>query len=164
MPLKYDVLHQRLLMRQSYKAPDSLQLDDRLVAHFTLDEPATALTPARTRRFERFADAPEPRHRAAYVEVLHAGGRYALLKQYVKVLRKADYQNPYGTGSHYDEVEDQTLYYLRGPAARVVPVKLSAKALAAAAPDLAARLKQASPAPQTEADWAAALATADPAR
>lgn len=161
VPLKYDVLHQRLLMRPDFKSRDSLLLDDQLVARFTLDEAATALAPAQTRTFQRFSDAPEARARAAYVEVLHES-RYALLKQYVKVLHKADYQAAYSNGSHYDEVEDKLLYYLRRPDGSVVPVKLNLKSLAAAAPDLAPRLPQTLPLPKTDRDWAAAFHAADP--
>ncbi|WP_375418596.1 hypothetical protein [uncultured Hymenobacter sp.] len=160
VPLKYDVLGQRLLMRHDFKARDSLQLNDRQVVRFTLEEPATALTPARTRTFERFSDAPEPRHRAAYAEVLHQG-RYTLLKHYLKTLRKANTQSAYGDRS-YDEIENQTTYYLRRPDASVVPVKLSLKGFSEAAPDLAATFRQAGPAPKTEAGWAAALTAADP--
>lgn len=158
VPLKYDVLGQRLLMRENFQSRDSLQLNDTQVVHFTLDEPATALAPARTRTFQRFLDAPDPRYRAAYAEVLHEG-RYALLKHYLKTLRKANNQSAYGDRS-YDEIEDKTAYYLRRPDGRVVPIKLNLKGLAEAAPDLA--LKQAQPAPKTEADWAAALDAADP--
>jgi hypothetical protein len=161
VPLKYDVLNQRLLMRRDFKSPDSLQLQDNLVARFTLDEPATALAPARARLFQRFTDAPDPRSRSAYVEVLHEG-RFGLLKQYIKVLHRADLKSAYGNGNQYDEVEDKQLYFLRRPDASVVPVKLTLKSLLDAAPELAPKLKQAAATAKTEADWATALHMADP--
>lgn len=161
IPLKYDVLHQRLLMRADFKTADSLLLDDHLVTRFALDEPASAQGPARTRQFRRFADAPEPRARLAYVEVLHEG-RYALLKQYLKTLHKADYQSAYNTDRRFDEIEDAQLYHLRLPDGRILPVKLNLKSVLAVAPDLAARLKTNASPLKTEADWAAALDAADP--
>lgn len=157
--LKYDVLHQRLLMRADFTSRDSLQLSDQLVTSFTLDEPAAGAAPARQRLFRRFGDAPDLRNRNAYVEVLHQS-RYALLKQYVKVLHAANFQDAYS--SHLDEVEDREYYFLRRPDAHVIPVKLNAKALAAAAPELAAKLNAASTTAKTEADWVAALEAADP--
>ena len=157
--LKYDVLHQRLLMRPDAKKPDSLQLKDQTIAQFILDESATALRPARPRIFQRFADAPEARWRVAFVEVLHEG-RYALLKHYVKVLHAADFKSAYGN-NQYDEVEDKQAYFLRRPDSSVVPVKLTLKSMLAAAPDLGPVLKQADTA-KTDMEWAAALNAADP--
>lgn len=161
LPLKYDILNQRLLMRENFTTRDSLRLDDRQVAGFVLDEPTTPLSAARTRTFQRFSDAADARNRAAYVEVLHQG-RYTLLKQYLKTVHKADYQNAYGNGNRFDEVEDKVQYYVRSPDARVVPVKLNMKSIAAAAPDLAATLKKSPPAAETEDGWIAALNAADP--
>ena len=160
LPLKYDVLNRRLLMRENYQSRDSLQLNDTQVVSFALDEPATPLAPARTRLFQRFTDSPDVGYRSAYAEILHQG-RYTLLKVYAKRLIMADYQSPYGANRRENEIENRQLYFLRRPDASVVPVKLNLRALMAAAPDLAAKLAQASPTPKTDADWTATLSTAD---
>lgn len=164
VPLKYDVLEHRLLMRAPTRPQDSLQLDDSRVLRFVLNEPATALSPARQRTFRRFTEAPNPAHQRDYVEVLHQG-RYTLLKHYLKKLNKANYQGAYNTDSHYDEIEDKSVYYFLTPEAKLVPVKLALKPLQGAAPALSAAIKTAADAqkPKTEADWAAVLNAADPA-
>ncbi|GGG41529.1 hypothetical protein GCM10011378_17290 [Hymenobacter glacieicola] len=162
VPLKYDVLNQRLLMRPLSRPNDSLQLDDRLLASFELEEPAVGASGTRRRVFRRFTEAPVPTQRAEYVEVLHEG-KHALLKRYAKVLHKADYQGAYSTDRRYDEIEDKPTYYLRRPDGSAVPVKLTLKALQSAAPALAASLKAAPGAAtaKSEADWSAVLAAAD---
>ena len=161
--VKFDVLDHRLLMRKPAPSTDSLQLDDSRVVSFVLLEPATPLSPGRQRVFRRFAEAPLPKLRPDYVEVLHEG-RYALLVHRAKTMKKADYQGAYSTHSHFDEIEDHVVYYLRNPDATVQPVKLTLKALQTAMPPLADALKTAvARSPKTEADWAAVLNTADPA-
>lgn len=162
VPLKYDVLNQRLLMRPVNRPNDSLQLNDRLLASFELEEPALTPTGTRKRLFRRFNEAPEPTQRTDYVEVLHEG-RYSLLKRYGKALRKADFSGAYSTDRRYDEIEDKPTYYLRCPNGSVEAVKLTLKAMQTAAPELAAALKAAprSSSAKTEAEWAAILAAAD---
>jgi hypothetical protein len=163
LPLKYDVLEKRLLIRTVQRPNDSLVLDDRLVKSFVLQEPASALGPARQRVFRRFEEAPTSPNRLDYVEVLHEG-RYTLLKQYVKRMKKADFQGAYSTDRRYDEIEDATVYYLRTPTGSLTPVKLNLKTLQAAAPDLSNALKTsaATQKPKTEADWATVFNAADP--
>ena len=73
VPLKYDVLERRLLMRPLNRGNDSLLLDDRQVVSFVLQEPASALGPSRPRLFRRFSEAPNERQRQDYVEVLNDG-------------------------------------------------------------------------------------------
>ena len=160
LPLKYDVLNRRILMREDFKTQDSLQLDDRQVVSFTLDEPATPLAPAQVRLFQRFSDSPDVGYRSAYAEIVHQG-RYTLLKLYGKKLLVADHQTPYGSNRRENDIENRTQYFLRRPDASVVLVKLNLRALMAAAPDLAAKLAQANPAPKTDADWSVALGAAD---
>ena len=161
IPLKYDVLEHRLLMRSSARATDSLQLDDARVASFVLLEPASALGAARPRQFRRFVEAPLNIERPDYVEVLHAG-RYTLLKHYAKTLRTATQPGAYSTDSRFDVIEDHPAYYLRTPEATLLPVKLTLKALQVAAPALAEPLRAAAHAPKTEADWVAVLNAVDP--
>ena len=163
VPLKYDVLNQRLLMRPFNRPTDSLQLDDRAVTRFELDDPVAGTTTVRKRLFRRFEEAPMPNQRTDYVEVLHEG-RYSLLKRYVKLMRKANNTGAYNTGQQYDQVEDRNVYYLRRPDASLIPLKLSAKTLQAAMPDLATALKESTAAQKakTDIEWANVLDALDP--
>ena len=162
IPLKYDVLNRRLLMRPITRPNDSLQLDDQRVVRFELEEPSSAQSKTR-RVFRRFEEAPEPKYRASYVEVLHEG-RYSLLKHYNKVLRKANNSAAYSTGERYDELEDKNTYYLRLPNATVTPIKLNSKALQSAAPALAPKLRESAAAKtaKTDVEWVAVLEAIDP--
>lgn len=162
VPLKYDILNRRLLMRLVDRPNDSLQLDDRLVQSFILQEPAIGSLPGRQRLFRRFAEAPNPAHSAQFVEVLHQG-KYELVKQYTKTLRKAS-SGAYNNGDRFDEVEDKNAYFVRRPSGTIVPVKLNLKQLEAAAPDLATALKQAPGAKSanTDAEWSAIFDAIDP--
>lgn len=157
LPLKYDVLNHRLLMRKQ-NSRDSLVLDDRHVVQFVLQEPATALSPARQRVFRRFITGTVGQP-TEYAEVLHEG-RYLLYKRHVRVVHKAPPHTGYGVESQPARVEDKSVYLLQLPDQRTAPVKLTLKSIQEAAPELAAALKAA--APKTEADWAAALHRADP--
>ncbi|HEX8425576.1 hypothetical protein [Hymenobacter sp.] len=163
VPLKYDVLNSRLLMRPINRPTDSLQLDDRLVVRFELEEPLAGTTTTRRRVFRRFEEAPIASQRLDYVEVLHEG-RYSLLKRYAKVLRKANNTGAYNNSERYDELEDKSVYYLRRPNASLVPLKLNVKALQGAVPELATALKQSAAAQtaKTDAEWAAVLDAVDP--
>ncbi|WP_201984671.1 hypothetical protein [Hymenobacter rubidus] len=163
MLLKYDVLEHRLIMRQPEPSQDSIELDDRQVASFVLNEPASNLGPARQRLFRRFEEAPRFRQRD-YVEVLHEG-RYALLKHYQKKIKSDSFQGFASNGIPPDEIVDESLYYLRTPEGTLTPVKLSLKALQTAAPALSDALKTAAAKkPRTEAEWSAVLNAADPAK
>lgn len=164
VPLKYDVLNKRLLMRLVDRPSDSLQLDDRLLQSFVLQEPALGNSPGRQRLFRRFTDAPIAGQRTQFVEVLHQGN-YELLKQYVKTLRKAP-TGPYTTGNRFDEVEDKNAYFVRRPDGTLIPVKLTLKQLQTAAPELATVLKDAPGAKmaKTEAEWSAIFDSVDPKR
>ena len=163
VPLKYDVLSHRLLMHKPAPSPDSLQLDDHLIARFVLLQPKTGTSPERQRVFRRFAEAPLDNQRTDFVEVLHEG-HYSLLKHYSKTLKKAALVGAYNMGDRHDEIEDVVTYYLLSPAGTLAPVKLGLKPLQSAAPALAAELKKAADTqkPRTELDWALVLDAADP--
>lgn len=163
VPIKYDVLEQRLLMHKPAPSLDSLQLDDRLVQQFVLLNPIPSGLTARTQLFRRFVEAPRSADRASYVEVLHQG-QYVLLKHHRRTLKQANYQGAYSSDSHYDEIEDYSDYFLSANGAPAQPVKLAIKSLQQAAPALAEALKSAAAAqhPRTDADWGLVLDLADP--
>ena len=163
VPIKYDVLSQRLLMHKATPSPDSLQLDDRLVQQFVLLKPIKAGLAARPRIFRRFAEAPNPGERTDYVEVLHQGS-YTLLKRHLRTLKKADIQGAYSSNSRYDEIQDHSEYFIASADAPAKPVKLNLKSLESAYPSLQSSLKQAAAGKplRSEADWVLVLDLADP--
>ena len=164
VPIKYDVLDQRLLMHKAAPSRDSLQLDDRLVQQFVLLNPSTGGVAARPQLFRRFAEAPVAADRGSYVEVLHQG-KYTLLKRHRRTLKKASFEGAYNNGNRFDEIEDHSDYFLNAAGASAQPVKLALKPLQQAAPALAEALKSAAAAqrPRTDADWGLVLDLADPA-
>lgn len=164
VPIKYDVLSQRLLMHKAAPSPDSLQLDDRLVQQFVLLNPTKTGLAARPRIFRRFTEAPNPSERADYVEVLHRGS-YTLLKRHRRILKKADIQGAYSSNNRYDEIEEHSEYFITSSGAPTTLVKLNLKSLEAATPSLPNSLKQAASGKplRTDADWALVLDLADPA-
>ena len=129
VPLKYDVLQQYLLMRDPQKG-DSLVLDSNAITSFVLNDPSRL---PEKRTFRHFLEAPNPAQSREFVEVLHQG-KYTLLKQYSKEVQKASYKGAYSADRRADEIRDKTTYYLLGANQVATPVKLSLKALQAAAP------------------------------
>ena len=158
VPLKYDVLRQRVLVRDPQKG-DSLQVDENLIASFVLTDPGQ-LQDQRT--FRRFTEAPVPAQAREFVEVLHQG-KYALLKRYAKDIQQAGYSNAYLYDESPRAIEDKVTYYLTRTSGSAVPVKLRLKALQTAAPELSAALKEAGRKHPivTEADAVALLQAVD---
>ncbi|MBC6607702.1 hypothetical protein H8B13_12810 [Hymenobacter sp. BT188] len=149
--LKYDANQRLLLMLRSPK--DSTYVDMNKVEGFVLNDP----TKSQPRAFKRFYDAPDPALRQEYFEVL-VPGNYSLLKLQRKTLQKASYSGAYSADRRYDELLDQTDYYIRTADGRLQPFKLNAKALAAALPEHSAQIQaelKKRPALRTEADFVA---------
>jgi hypothetical protein len=134
--LKYDAYGQQLLAVAKGKT-DTLLLDHRLVQSFVMQDEQQ---PGRMRRFQRFDNTPKPEQRLNYVEVLHVG-KYSLLKHHGRQLHKAGDGQALNGDSNNDRIAEVYEYYLSRPDGLAVPVKLNAKALSAAAPELAAAIK-----------------------
>jgi hypothetical protein len=151
--LKYDANQRLLLMLRAPK--DSIYLDMNKVEGFTLHDP----TKPNNRVFQRVYNAPDPALRKEYFEVL-APGHYTLLKLQRKNLQKASYSGAYSSERRYDELIDQTEYFLLIADGRLQPIKLTPKALLAAlpehAPQIQAELKK-RPTLRTEADVVALM-------
>ena len=139
VPLKYDVLQQRLLTRDPQKG-DSMLLQDDFVVSFVLTDPNR---PQEKRQFRRFLEAPNPAQSREFVEVLHQG-KYTLLKQYTKEVQRAGYKDAANFDDTPTAIDDKTAYYLAHANGPAMPIKLKLKALQTAAPDLASALKEAS--------------------
>jgi len=160
LPLRYDVLNKRLVMRSSTTENDSAQLNDNALISFVFDEPAAAGRRAYKRTFRRFMESPEPAKVADYVEVLHEG-KFTLLKHYEKTYIKAAPNN--GMAETLDRINDKITYYISRPGVAPLPVKLTLKGLQVGLPELASALK-AAPGVQnakTDAEWAAVLNSVD---
>ncbi|GAA4380046.1 hypothetical protein [Hymenobacter koreensis] len=159
--LKYDALRNHILARPDNTRPDSVLLNPASVKSFAFQD---ALVPNQRRLFRRFDEAQSPSEKQAFVEVLYEG-QYSLLKHYRKEYRKANFKGAYSDNRTYDEVIDRTVYYLRRPNGTIAEVKLNEKSFAAAAPELAGRMKTVSERAQrnlkTESDLTALLAAAD---
>ncbi|QIX62996.1 hypothetical protein HER32_18185 [Hymenobacter sp. BT18] len=146
VPLKYDVYNQQLMAKRP--AGDSLWVELRNIREFTLTDPRALPGQANQRRFRRFSGAPGLPPRTDFLEVLHDSGPYQLLKRPGKQLVKANYQQAYSADKPYDELVDNTDYYLLSPQGTLSPVKPAAKALLSAVPGefqepLRAKLKKA---------------------
>ena len=151
--LKYDVNQRLLLLLRAPK--DSIYLDMNKVEGFVLRDP----TKPAARSFRRYYDAPDPVLRREYFEVL-APGNYSLLKLQRKTLQKANYAGAYSADRRYDELIDQTDYFLHTADGRLQPLKLNQKALLTALPEHAAKIQaelKKRPAPRTEADFVALI-------
>ncbi|SMC00492.1 hypothetical protein SAMN00120144_1246 [Hymenobacter roseosalivarius DSM 11622] len=151
--LKYDANQRLLLMLRGPK--DSTYVDMNKIEGFVLRDP----TRTQPRAFQRFYDAPDPVLRREYFEVL-APGNYSFLKLQRKTLQKASYSGAYSADRRYDELLDQTDYYIRTADGRLQPLKLNSKALQAALPEHAAQIQvelKKRPALRTEADFVALI-------
>lgn len=134
--LRYDAYGQQLLAVAKGKT-DTLLLDHRSVQGFVMKDEAGA---DHLRTFWRFDNAPQPNQRLNFVEVLHAG-KYSLLKHHGRQLHKANDGVNLNGDSNNDRIAEVYTYYLSRPDGTAVPVKLNAKALSAAAPELADAIK-----------------------
>ncbi|MGY2132816.1 hypothetical protein ACW9KT_11355 [Hymenobacter sp. HD11105] len=151
--LKYDAAQRLLLMLRPSK--DSMYLDMNKIEGFALLDP----TKSEPRNFQRFYDAPDPGLRREYFEVL-VPGNYSLLKLQRKTLQKANYSSPYSADRRYDELIDQTDYFVRTADGRLQPIKLNQKSLIAALPEHAAQLQtelKKRPPLRSEADFIALI-------
>lgn len=151
LKLKYDANQRLLLLLRNAK--DSIYLDMNRIESFVLNDP----TKTQPRAFKRFYDAPDPAMRREYFEVL-VPGNYSLLKLQRKTLQKASFAGAYSADRRYDELVDQTDYFVRTADGRLQPLKLNAKALTAALPEHSAQIQaelKKRPALRTEADFVA---------
>jgi hypothetical protein len=163
LPLRYDVLNKRLVMRSSDSEADSAQLNDNTLVSFELDEPASSTNPAYKRYFRRFTESAEPAKMSDYVEVLHQG-KFSLLKHYEKNYVKAVPNN--GMAETNDRINDKVTYYISRPGTSALPVKLTLKGLMVSLPDFAPALKAAPGAQNARSDmeWSAVLKSVDPSK
>jgi hypothetical protein len=72
---------------------------------------------------------------AKVCELLYDGS-YRLLKQHLKLIKKADFKQAYSTDVRYDEYQSSHLYFIQNPDGELQKVKLKKKAIAKAFPEL----------------------------
>lgn len=157
VPARYDAYRRYLIVRPN-GGKDSVWLDANRVSEFSF---LPVLTGQPNRVFRVFADAPDVTQRSAYVEVLHQGPGYALLKLPRKNLVKANFESAYSADRRFDEFVDRVSYFLRRPDGSVVELKLSRKGLISAAPALQAELSASKADVKTEQEAAALLSSVD---
>ncbi|RAK68416.1 hypothetical protein [Hymenobacter edaphi] len=160
--LQYDAYGQQLLGVHKGKT-DTLLLDHNSVQSFVVKD---ELSPDRLRTFRRFENAVRPEQRLNYVEVLHAG-HYSLLKHHGRQLHRASDAQALNGDTNNDRIAEVYTYFLSRPDGTAVPVKLNAKSLSGAAPELAAAIKAALASKKTdntEAGMASLLDSVDKAQ
>ncbi|WP_139924548.1 hypothetical protein [Hymenobacter sp. DG01] len=135
--LQYDAYGYQLLAVPQRNRADTLLLNKNEIQGFVVQDELFA---DRVHTFRRFDNAPRPDQQQEYVEVLHEG-KYTLLKRHSRQLQRSDKDKVFNSGRHYDQLVEYNSYFLSRPDGTVVPVKLNAKAISAAAPDLAAAIK-----------------------
>lgn len=127
VPVLYDVLNNNLIVM---RAPgDSIVLYPGQVKEFAIDDPIS-LDGRRTMR--RYAFKLNEKVVDSYFEVLAESPQVQLLKLRKKSVKRFNREQnaaSYSAQSGYDEIEDNTEYYVYGPDNKAAMVKLNRKSL-----------------------------------
>ncbi|MFN8349159.1 MAG: hypothetical protein U0X91_29435 [Spirosomataceae bacterium] len=124
VPLKYNTYTKGLFMKTP--AGDSIAVFSNLVSSFIIKDPVSQSEFV----FKRYplAKTPKKQEMDAYFLVLYEG-KTTLLKLVSKVIKKADYKDPYSNNIRYDTYEDANEYYILKADNSLVKIKKSKKAL-----------------------------------
>ncbi len=137
VPLKYDARNQNLVLRRD-QTRDSIIVFPMQVSQFLLraDDGAVWI-------FRRYplAKIKDNDLKDSYFLVLY-DGKTSLLKRVTKVLRKADYRDPYSTNVRFDSYKSDYAYFVLKPDNTLVKVKKSKKALFEALNDKGANFEE----------------------
>ncbi|MCC3160006.1 hypothetical protein LJ737_22405 [Hymenobacter sp. 15J16-1T3B] len=134
--LQFDVFAQQLLAIPRKGKTDTLLLNTNIIQEFVVQD---ELIPDRLHRFRRLDNLQRTNQPWEYAEVLHEG-KYSLLKRHGRQLYRSDAGKVFNSGRVQDRIVEDFSYFLQCPNGSIVPVKLNAKALSNAAPDLAAAI------------------------
>lgn len=132
--LKYDVLGHQVYLKTPKN--DSVRLNDTFVKQFTMGESDSKQTFRRGMAFN-----VDETLKTALVRVIYEG-KYSFVQVPKKVFQKANYQGAYNAGVRYDEISDESAYYLLRPDGTSEKVKLNRKALIAALGTVASRVEE----------------------
>lgn len=131
--LQYDVyMHQLLAVPRKGRA-DTLLLNSNTIQEFVVQD---ELLPDYPHRFRRIDALQRPDRPLEYAEVLHEG-KYRLLKRHGRQLYRSESGKVFTNGRTQDRLVDHTTYFLQRPDGSVVQVRMTAKAISSAAPELA---------------------------
>ena len=137
--LKYDVFS-NALQAVLPQTKDTIQFSTTPVISFSLEMPTTGGAIV----FKRFkeAQALDQNLREAFFAVLHESpdGKVALVKRISKKKIDANFKGPYSAGQTYDEIIDETQYYVVANGS-MQKVKLNRKSIVEALPNQADKLK-----------------------
>ncbi|KAA3438136.1 hypothetical protein [Rufibacter hautae] len=139
LKLKYDVFS-NLLVAVIPQSKDTLQIGTQPVISFRLDVP----TGDNKLEFRRIKEAREldPALSDAFFAVLYdsQNGKATVLKRIAKKKIEANFKGPYSAGQNYDEIVDETSYYVVANG-KMKKVKLNRKSLLEAFPEKADQIK-----------------------
>lgn len=137
VPLKYNAYTKGLFMKSP--AGDSIAVFSNLVNSFIIKDPVSKSDFV----FKRypFAKTSKKQESDLYFLVLYEG-RTCLLKLISKIIKKADYKDPYSNNVRYDTYEDANEYYLLKADNSLIKIKKSKKALMEALADKEAALTE----------------------
>ncbi|MBC3539710.1 hypothetical protein ACFSC6_21525 [Rufibacter sediminis] len=139
LKLKYDVFS-NLLLAVMPQSKDTLVLNTTPVISFHLELP-TGGTPLEFRRIKEAREL-DPALGNEFFAVLHDSkdGKVALVKRAAKKKVAADFKGPYSSGQAYDEIVNETNYYLVANG-KMQRVKLNKKSVLEVFPEKADVLK-----------------------
>jgi len=119
VPLKYDVYSNLLVIKNS--KGDSISTETANVKEFTWI--GTGLTFVREPLLDNTTDI---KNFGRFYQLLFRGEKTTLLKNHRKEILKADYQGGYNANRRYDELIDETDYYLK-KGSQIEKIKLNEK-------------------------------------
>ena len=124
VPLKYDVYQNQVVIKRPQG--DSVILDNAPISHFTVQDVATG----KNYLFKKILLPPgdQVNLKNKFLQVIQEGST-SLVVSRNKSIVKADYKGAYNTGRAYDELIDNTQYYLLRPDGTLVDIRLNRKSV-----------------------------------
>jgi hypothetical protein len=124
VPLKYDVYQNQIVIKRPQG--DSVILNPAPISHFTLQDVVTG----KAYLFKKIPLPPSDQGRLnnRFLQVIQEGNT-SLVVSRGKSIVKADYKGAYNSGRAYDELIDDTHYYLLHPDGSMVGIRLNRKSV-----------------------------------
>jgi hypothetical protein len=124
VPLKYDVYQNQVVIKRPQG--DSVILNPVPISHFTLQDGVSG----KAYMFKKFPLPPgdQVRLKDRFLQVIQEGNT-SLVVSRGKAIVKANYKGAYNAGRTYDELIDDTQYYLLRPDGSLVGIRLNRKSV-----------------------------------
>ena len=124
VPLKYDVYQNQIVFKRPQG--DSVILNAAPVSHFTMQDILTG----KSYLFKKFFLSPgdQARLQGRFLQVIQEGST-SLVVSRSKAIVKADYKGAYNAGRPYDELIEDTQYYLLRPDGSLTGIRLNRKSV-----------------------------------